>query len=128
MSKSSRNPVLYAIEQMYELVNNHGDFTFSQVGLGSVALRFHLEGNREVSLLQRSVDLDNGVTSLFFHETSQTLILLRECESRSGSEQGCGELIIAATSQNDVNSAIIACTRDLSSIEWFLQDVHGDGE
>jgi len=129
MSSNSPNPVLYAAERMHRLVNQHGQFTFAKRGHGPVGLRLHLQQHREVTLLQSSTNLQHHTSSLFRHDSSDSLMLLTEmsCECTDGQACVRGELFVVSRSHDGLNSAIVICGPDVSSVEIYLNAENDSG-
>ena len=122
MGRATTNPIYFANEAMNELINAQGDFSLRTEGLNPIIQRIHLEQHPDVTLLQRLIDLDSDVVSLFRHEPSRALMMLREvsCQGRYDCELSHGVLIIAASSHDNLTSAVLACNRGAESVDEAL--------
>ena len=122
MGRATTHPIYFANKAMNELINARGDFSMRREGLSPIIERIHLQQHPKVTLLQRLIDLDNDVVSLFRHEPSQALMMLREvsCRGRYDCQLSHGVLIIAASSHDNLASAVLACNRGAESVDEVL--------
>ena|ERR1019366_3139152 len=107
---------------MYQLLNEHSDFTFSKMGVLPTTLRVHLEHHPEVELVRQITDLDGVQTSLFRHTGSSAWIYLRQFSSRGLHHriETYGELTITAMAHHDLLKAIFECDRDGTFFDELL--------
>lgn len=121
MTKSNRNPVRFATEEMYELLNVHGDYVHSKLGELPATLRMHLLLHPDVALIRQIVGLDGDFTCLFRHTESSALIFLRQVKCQG---KYCnlthGELTITAETHDDLLRAIFECDRDGTFLDELL--------
>jgi hypothetical protein len=130
MTKSNHNPVRFATEEMYQLLNAQSDYTFSKLGVLPATLRMHLQLHPEVILVRQITHLDGGYTSLFRHTGSSALIFLRQfsCHSRNDCIQTHGELTITAVTHEDLLRAVFECDRDGTSLDELLGSSDDDDD
>lgn len=121
MSKSNRNPVRFATEEMYELLNAHSDYVCSQLGVLPATLRMHLQLHPEIVLARQIAGLDGDYTCLFRHTGSSALIFLRQvkCQGKY-CNMTHGELTITAETHEDLLRAIFECDRDGTFLDELL--------
>lgn len=121
MTKSNRNPVRYATEEMYEILNTQGDYVYSKLGVLPATLRMHLKLHPEVVLVRQVAGLDDDFTCLFRHTRSSALIFLRQvrCQGKYCSLTH-GELTITAETHDDLLRAIFECDFDGTFLDELL--------
>jgi hypothetical protein len=122
MTKPTHNPVRFATEEMYELLNAQSDYTFSKLGVLPATLRMHLQLHPEVLLVRQITHLDGGFTSLFRHTESTALIFIRQfsCNGLYDCNKTHGELTITAATHDDLLRAVFECDRDGTSLDELL--------
>jgi len=121
MTKANHNPVRFATEEMYELLNAQGDFVYSKLGVLPATLRMHLQLHPEVTLVRQIAGLDGDYTCLFQHTASSALIFLRQvkCQGKY-CNMTHGEMTITADSHDDLLRAIFECDRDGKFLDELL--------
>jgi hypothetical protein len=122
MTKSTRGPVHFALEEMYEILNSEADYTYSKLGTLPATLRAHLRFHPDVELIRQISVLDGDDTSLFRHTRSSALIFLRQygCQGRHGCYLSHGELTITASKHEDLLRALFECDLDGTTLDEFL--------
>ena len=122
MTKSTRNPVRFAHEEMYEMLNAQGDYIYSKMGTLPATLRLHLQLHPEVVVVRQIAGLDGDFSALFRHDGSSALIFLRQfsCDGRHNCYQTHGELTITASTHDDLLRAVFECDRDGTALEELL--------
>ena len=131
MTKSTRNPIRFALEEMHELLNANSDYIFSKLSSTlPPTLRMHLRLHPEVVLVRQMIGLSGNYTSLFRHTGSSAMIFLREisCRGRHGCHFTHGELTITAMTHDDLLRAMFECDLDGTTLEEMLgpDRDHGD--
>ncbi len=130
MVRARRNPVQFAVESMYALLNAHGEFTYTRNCPVSSTLRVQLQQTRGITLQRSLIDLDGDRLSIFHHGVLDVLILLAEinCRVVDDCHRVHGEVTLVAKTFEGLTSAIFLCEDDgvvedqFSSAGW-----HGDG-
>lgn len=125
MKRSTDHPARFAEQSIHRLFNTHGDFVSVRLINAPALVRAHLQHHTEVTLLQRTSDPVGSVTTLFRHEAANALVLLSEMmQTDSWGDPTCrGELIISATTHEDLVSALVLCDLDTTSPETFLDRI-----
>jgi len=122
MSKPVHPAIRFAVREMYKLLNEHSDYTYSKIGELPTTLRIHLQRHPEVELVRQITDLDGVQTSLFRHTDSSAWIYLRQFTSRGLHHQAesYGEVTITAMTHDDLLQAIFECDRDGAFLDELL--------
>lgn len=121
MTRSNSDPVRFATQEMYELLNTHADYVYSKLGRLPDTLRVHLQLHPDVVLVRQITGLGDDYTCLFRHTDSSALIFLRQFKCPG---EYCnlthGELTITADNHDDLLRAIFECDRDGSFLDELL--------
>jgi hypothetical protein len=108
MSNSTKNPITFALNAMNHLINSHGEFTFSEEVQEPLVVRARLQNHSELKVIQSLNDLNKNESNVWFHESSNSYILLREnsCNGHNDCYLTHSDIAISATTHAGLVVAI----------------------
>jgi len=108
MSKSGINPVIFAENQLNELVNSHSTFTFTAWVRFPFQTFTLLHEYRGLDLIQQVDGLNGEMSRVWFHRDSDSYFLLRDvtCIDETSCHQCHSRIVICSKTHEGLAKAI----------------------